>query len=172
MLAIPTTPQRDRQVTPEGPILLWRDRDRGGREGLLLVPRGCPFPTCPDRHVDLAVYPLTPAVAVVEVDEERVWTIDKDGAIDRLWLEFEADVELTPPSFEPDLLAEPDLVGWVKRELDAELLAALARELERARARNVALLRRPVRAGPPVGRNEPCPCGSGKKSKRCCLRAG
>jgi uncharacterized protein YecA (UPF0149 family) len=24
-------------------------------------------------------------------------------------------------------------------------------------------------AGPPVvGRNEPCPCGSGKKYKRCC----
>jgi uncharacterized protein YchJ len=22
-----------------------------------------------------------------------------------------------------------------------------------------------------VGRNEPCPCGSGKKYKRCCMRA-
>ena len=26
----------------------------------------------------------------------------------------------------------------------------------------------PVRAGPKVGRNDPCPCGSGKKYKRCC----
>ena len=26
-----------------------------------------------------------------------------------------------------------------------------------------------VRAAPKVGRNEPCPCGSGKKYKRCCL---
>ncbi|GAB1455216.1 MAG: YchJ family protein [Spirochaetia bacterium] len=25
-----------------------------------------------------------------------------------------------------------------------------------------------VRAGPKVGRNEPCPCGSGKKYKQCC----
>ncbi len=25
-----------------------------------------------------------------------------------------------------------------------------------------------VRAGPKVGRNDPCPCGSGKKSKKCC----
>jgi preprotein translocase subunit SecA len=25
-----------------------------------------------------------------------------------------------------------------------------------------------VRAGEKVGRNEPCPCGSGKKYKRCC----
>lgn len=27
----------------------------------------------------------------------------------------------------------------------------------------------PVRAEPKVGRNDPCPCGSGKKFKRCCL---
>jgi preprotein translocase subunit SecA len=26
----------------------------------------------------------------------------------------------------------------------------------------------PVRAGPKVGRNDPCPCGSGKKYKACC----
>jgi uncharacterized protein YecA (UPF0149 family) len=26
-----------------------------------------------------------------------------------------------------------------------------------------------VRAGPKVGRNDPCPCGSGKKYKKCCL---
>lgn len=25
-----------------------------------------------------------------------------------------------------------------------------------------------VRATPKVGRNEPCPCGSGKKHKKCC----
>lgn len=28
----------------------------------------------------------------------------------------------------------------------------------------------PVRVAPKVGRNEPCPCGSGKKFKRCCAR--
>ena len=27
-----------------------------------------------------------------------------------------------------------------------------------------------LRAGPKVGRNEPCPCGSGKKFKQCCGR--
>jgi uncharacterized protein YchJ len=26
-----------------------------------------------------------------------------------------------------------------------------------------------VRGAPKVGRNEPCPCGSGKKHKKCCL---
>nr|WP_257351631.1 SEC-C metal-binding domain-containing protein [Pseudalkalibacillus decolorationis] len=28
----------------------------------------------------------------------------------------------------------------------------------------------PVEAAPTVGRNEPCPCGSGKKYKKCCGR--
>jgi preprotein translocase subunit SecA len=26
----------------------------------------------------------------------------------------------------------------------------------------------PIRAGQAVGRNDPCPCGSGKKHKKCC----
>jgi hypothetical protein len=29
---------------------------------------------------------------------------------------------------------------------------------------------RPVRSAPKIGRNEPCPCGSGRKFKRCCGR--
>ena len=28
------------------------------------------------------------------------------------------------------------------------------------------------RRPPHVGRNDPCPCGSGRKFKRCCLRKG
>lgn len=28
-----------------------------------------------------------------------------------------------------------------------------------------------VRNGPKIGRNDPCPCGSGKKHKKCCLTA-
>ena len=27
----------------------------------------------------------------------------------------------------------------------------------------------PVRTEPKIGRNEPCPCGSGKKYKSCCI---
>jgi preprotein translocase subunit SecA len=28
-----------------------------------------------------------------------------------------------------------------------------------------------VRAAPKIGRNDPCPCGSGRKHKKCCGRA-
>ena len=33
------------------------------------------------------------------------------------------------------------------------------------------LARQPARAAPKIGRNDPCPCGSGKKSKKCCDRS-
>jgi SWIM/SEC-C metal-binding protein len=29
--------------------------------------------------------------------------------------------------------------------------------------------REPSRAAPKIGRNDPCPCGSGKKFKKCCV---
>lgn len=29
-----------------------------------------------------------------------------------------------------------------------------------------------VRENPKIGRNDPCPCGSGKKYKNCCLQSG
>jgi preprotein translocase subunit SecA len=35
-------------------------------------------------------------------------------------------------------------------------------------AASEAAKQKPVRTGPKVGRNDPCPCGSGKKYKHCC----
>ena len=34
---------------------------------------------------------------------------------------------------------------------------------------NAKKARQTVRLGPKIGRNDPCPCGSGKKYKKCCL---
>jgi len=41
---------------------------------------------------------------------------------------------------------------------------------EAAAAAEAQAKARPVRTGPKVGRNDPCPCGSGKKYKTCCGR--
>ncbi|HKT48361.1 MAG TPA: preprotein translocase subunit SecA [Candidatus Acidoferrales bacterium] len=59
-----------------------------------------------------------------------------------------------------------------------ERLPAFARDMERRQQRNEKNLQyqagaaqaeapKPVRAGAKVGRNDPCPCGSGKKYKKC-----
>jgi preprotein translocase subunit SecA len=44
-----------------------------------------------------------------------------------------------------------------------------AREAQKLRARPAV---RPAKGAPKVGRNDPCPCGSGKKYKKCCGKRG
>ncbi len=39
-----------------------------------------------------------------------------------------------------------------------------------AKSETSRLVLAPKASGPKIGRNEPCPCGSGKKYKKCCLR--
>ena len=85
-----------------------------------------------------------------------------------------------------DRLIEPQYMN--PSELD-EVEAARGRMLEKTRTRDPpiddvveatawwgcfeeerasAARAEPYKASPKVGRNEPCPCGSGKKYKRCC----
>jgi preprotein translocase subunit SecA len=52
-------------------------------------------------------------------------------------------------------------------------VAPLPQEMEAEEGEAAPPLRRPpaqrpIRVGPKVGRNDPCPCGSGKKYKKCC----
>ena len=58
-----------------------------------------------------------------------------------------------------------------QKRYGSELLAAHARRFrEEIRPEIRRLARTPRRRTAKVGRNEPCPCGSGKKYKRCCGR--
>ena len=59
---------------------------------------------------------------------------------------------------EPDLMALAELLGS----------SGLPDKLQRIQKQVEAYA--PARTGPNVGRNEPCPCGSGKKYKKCCLK--
>ncbi len=52
-----------------------------------------------------------------------------------------------------------------------ELYAMLSRVFNQNPGERAAVLAREMTRGPPrLGRNSPCPCGSGVKYKRCCLR--
>jgi preprotein translocase subunit SecA len=56
-------------------------------------------------------------------------------------------------------------------ELEQEFQRKKRRELEQARlagAGDLQPVQQVVRSGAKVGRNDPCPCGSGKKYKKCC----
>jgi len=51
------------------------------------------------------------------------------------------------------------------------VLGAYARALQEAFDEAASGKKKPItRPGAKIGRNDPCPCGSGKKYKQCCLR--
>ncbi|MCG2796467.1 MAG: SEC-C domain-containing protein [Actinomycetia bacterium] len=79
-------------------------------------------------------------------------------------LELEEDLVLT---------AEDMGIADVEEELSAgdglARDADLARRFSRAVSERLSSRGSPARKSPPVGRNDPCPCGSGKKYKKCCL---
>ncbi len=175
MISIATRPDLALQRTPEGPVLLWRSTMCGGQQGLLIVVHPC-APRLDARawNVELTVYALAESAVTVELDEaqERAWAIDRDGSLRRLERAFRARVELPGVVLLAEPEADPDLVFWVDEELDGELLDVVEDELDRGMERAEAALRaKAASARPVVGRNQPCPCGSGRKYKRCCLGA-
>ncbi|MBV8706112.1 MAG: SEC-C domain-containing protein [Acidobacteriaceae bacterium] len=78
---------------------------------------------------------------------------------------------------EPELVAASVQAQAQQREAQQSVLD-LTRNIQRKKDRELAGLQltggdgtagnQPVSKGPKVGRNEMCPCGSGKKYKRCC----
>ncbi|MCZ2073637.1 MAG: preprotein translocase subunit SecA [Bryobacterales bacterium] len=76
---------------------------------------------------------------------------------------------------------EPEVVAAAARDQRSSALSTLqdfTRKIERKKERELAEIQyvggdgaaahQPVLKGKKVGRNEPCPCGSGKKYKKCC----
>lgn len=58
--------------------------------------------------------------------------------------------------------------GRIYNRSDVEMMAAEDRQYMRPMGHHPTPVQR---ARGKVGRNDPCPCGSGKKFKRCCLLA-
>lgn len=57
------------------------------------------------------------------------------------------------------------------RLADGRILGSFIRALREAWEEAASGKRKPItRPGSKIGRNDPCPCGSGKKYKACCLR--
>jgi uncharacterized protein len=75
-------------------------------------------------------------------------------------------IHCTTPDGEPYLPAE--LTD--DEELMAKMPDLIPHAVDRINMfwRERALRPEPIRSEPKVGRNDPCPCGSGKKFKRCC----
>ena len=124
-----------------------------------------------------------PLLDVSEPTDEVFWEFWIDG--------FKHAVALRPKAWEPILQGEGEasdalilllsLAAIAAQDVEHDIPPADVAEMQANApdiiAECVAILaadrnsRLPARA-PKVGRNEPCPCGSGKKHKKCCGAAG
>ena len=131
-------------------------------------------------------------------DFQPIYDIDGrfDEALWEMWAEgFEIGMSLRPDAWLPLLADEDDasdalrlLISLLELasndpEIKAELGAKTVKQLTEAAPDLLpecvqALFdaqrppQRPIVHGPRIGRNDPCPCGSGKKHKKCCGAAG
>jgi len=150
-----------------------------GKRGALsktygLLEAYCPDPTCDCRRV---------MINVVDVDHLE------DGYLAAISFGFDRDADMAGPFLDP-LNAQSPLASMLLEHVSVVLSDyAYVRRLERhyglvkaaaspthpSHAKLLALLAedgevKPLRPKPRAGRNDPCPRGSWKKYKNCCLR--
>ena len=98
-----------------------------------------------------------------ERKEERVYSEKEKAEMQRIQEEMENDGSL-------DILSE--LLGFKKPDrdyLEAANHFDEGEEFTDYEEYPYDHIPDPIKRGPKIGRNAPCPCGSGKKYKKCCL---
>jgi uncharacterized protein len=113
----------------------------------------------------------TPAIIPPEPDKSDQEAVDFCGGYVRgaeLHERWRADPQATELLRPFEVLAGPDARTVAGEAVVDELREALGDRVAAVHAYWQAK-RQVVRTTPRVGRNDPCPCGSGKKHKKCCL---
>ncbi len=98
----------------------------------------------------------------IEAEDMKQALLDGVGRLD-----IPASVRPALPALCGDFLADLEAQGRLGggRELGLRLRALKPVYLEASSGRRATI----VNPGAPLGRNDPCPCGSGKKYKKCCM---
>jgi uncharacterized protein len=109
---------------------------------------------------------------------DKTWVADQERWSVVAWAPWLADMRgFVPKGRLADFEQDPEATKTrIRNELRSLVRAAYdsfaEQRAESARsAQAAAKAAVPARSGPRVGRNDPCPCGSGKKYKRCCIDA-
>jgi hypothetical protein len=110
---------------------------------------------------------LVGACEARDVEPEEIEEPDLKLALLKLArLELPASVKSEVPALCGAMLADLESQG---RLSGGRVLGAYVRALKEAFAEAVSGKPKPVkRPGSRIGRNDPCPCGSGRKYKKCC----
>lgn len=111
-------------------------------------------------------------IAACEVDGHAADEIEEPdvraGLLHAARLSLPASIRAEIPALCAAFLADLETVG---RLGGGRALGAYARALKDAFEETASGKPKPiVRAGSRLGRNDPCPCGSGRKYKKCCMK--
>jgi len=134
-----------------------------------LVDTYCADPACDCRKTIIQIFHGGKLVSIVNFGwETPEFYLRWQGAVrDRELAEEMSDVSIDFAS--PDLVSREGILALRHHILDDKWISMLEDHYRRIRASlesdDIARLPRKI------SRNAPCPCGSGKKYKNCCLRA-
>src|SRR6266516_4420834 len=136
MMALKANPKMSRQLALEGPMLLWRNKRGGGREGLLLTVDVCTNPSCTDRHVIIQARMVEDTLISAKLSPGKLVTKSRPGPSPGTRPGFYGSVGLEDGQLElRDAAPDRGAVAWFKAELDGELRAVLLTRFEGARRR-------------------------------------
>ncbi len=123
-----------------------------------------PMPMSTHGNVNVTVYCWTPFSLQYRNDRALAYArtvLLVNGEAERLMLDLDFD--------EHGSLREVSWQWIIREEIPAHLLPQLEVQAETLRQKRVAAA---IAEQGRIGRNDPCPCGRGKKYKNCCLRKG
>lgn len=127
------------------------------------IDQHCVIPRCPCTEVNVSFFEelSEPESNDKEVDEEFTVTLN-----------FKRQRSRIEATYMESALPQKRIMDAFLDQFGYELMAERNRTLKKLYQRNRNKQFAPVtRASEKIGRNEPCPCGSGKKYKKCCGRA-
>lgn len=117
----------------------------------------------PCAQVNLEFIPVDLSKADHEQYGSTILCVDYEGEL----------IEEVLPSSCPTAIPKEELLRTLKKRKDIMLCCKQRHAtLRKLYDWHVPSERIPVRTGIKTGRNDPCPCGSGKKYKKCCLATG
>ncbi len=153
------------KLFPNGLLVFERPADASGASRLLLSRmRMCGEPQCDCRDAMMTALSIDPEAPPSSEEIKAKWNgpeamharIDIDSGV------------ATPDARDGFTPLSPEWLEYLNSAVDDELLGVLHESWLDAKGHLDAAPLPHQRQTPKVGRNELCPCGSGKKYKRCC----
>lgn len=150
-----------------------------GSETYIVVDQYCALPECPCQDVMLTFYiakkDVSKLLFAVRLKENGQFVEEESSINHDKMKQLLNAFELKVPHLQAELLfrlKKAKEFGRMmhKEDIPKRRICALLENLSSEPQDKPPQSVEPVSTGEKVGRNEPCPCGSGKKYKRCCGR--